>query len=93
MPKVAQTLLATKGILLLRGWMQNAPDLFDADRKEAFNALCDYTEKTIAARANGGSKTEPKIARANGRKGGRPRLPENEIMPAAIARRKRRGRD
>jgi len=73
MPKLSQTELAVKGILLLRRRMDAAQ--FLPDEAEAVAALCDYAQRTIKARAAGGRKSKPTSA-ANGAKGGRPEFPK-----------------
>lgn len=73
MPKLSQTELAVKGVLLLRRRLDAAQ--FPADESKAITALCNYTQRTIEARAAGGRKPKPTSAE-NGKQGGRPELPK-----------------
>lgn len=75
MLKPTQTTLAAAGILHLRGILDAAIFLPDHQR-EALNALCNYAQAQIEARAKGGRTITDKRRAANRRNASKARKPQ-----------------
>lgn len=71
---MSQTTLATAGILHLRGIL--AANAFPGDQREALNALCDYAQAQIEARAKGGRTITDARRIANQRNASKARKPK-----------------
>lgn len=72
---MSQTTLATAGILHLRGILASAIYLPNHQR-EALNALCDYAQAQIEARARGGHTVTDARRAANQRNASKARKPK-----------------
>lgn len=71
---LAQSQLATLGILKLRGMLGDG--VFAATDAEALNALCDYAQAQIEARAKGGRTITDARREANQRNASKARKPQ-----------------